>query len=129
MHLFIFELYNVICVLHVNIAEFSICNVHFILFFVSNDERCCQVKKKKKTIHFNMLILLISCFYYFRSEIAKNLKHDSFAFIFGVNYFIALCLSSILTYIFVQDIFFTIPVNEQVIIKYFLMCCSIVSNK
>lgn len=48
-----------------------------------------------------------------RSETAKHLKHDSFAFIFGVVFFISLFMSSVFTYLFVQDTFIAIPVNVQ----------------
>ncbi|XP_027849395.1 thiamine transporter 2-like isoform X1 [Aphis gossypii] len=48
-----------------------------------------------------------------RSETAKHLKHDSFAFIFGVVFFISLVVSSAITYLFVQGTFIQIPVNVQ----------------
>lgn len=48
-----------------------------------------------------------------RSETAKHLKHDSFAFIFGVVFFISLVVSSVITYLFVQGTIISIPVNVQ----------------
>ncbi|XP_025406666.1 thiamine transporter 2-like [Sipha flava] len=48
-----------------------------------------------------------------RSETAKYLKHDSFAFIFGFLFFISLFVSSALTYLFVQGTIFVVPVNSQ----------------
>ncbi|KAF0770559.1 thiamine transporter 2-like [Aphis craccivora] len=48
-----------------------------------------------------------------RSETAKHLKHDSFAFIFGVVFFISLVVSSVITYLFVQGTIISIPVNAQ----------------
>jgi len=51
-----------------------------------------------------------------RSETAKHLKHDSFAFIFGVLFFISLVVSSVFTYLFVQGTIIAVPVNVQVIV-------------
>jgi len=51
-----------------------------------------------------------------RSETAKHLKHDGFAFIFGFAFFISLVVSSVITYLFVQGTIIVIPVNEQVIV-------------
>jgi len=51
-----------------------------------------------------------------RSETAKHLKHDGFAFIFGVVFFISLLVSSVFTYVFVQGIIFAVPINVQVIV-------------
>lgn len=53
-----------------------------------------------------------------RFETAKYLKHDSFAFIFGVIFFISLVVSSAITYLFVQGTIFAMPVNVQVNIKH-----------
>jgi len=57
-------------------------------------------------------------FVFFRSETAKHLKHDSFAFIFGVVFFISLVVSSVFTYLFVQGTIIAIPVSQQVILIY-----------
>ncbi|KAL4091352.1 hypothetical protein QTP88_026054 [Uroleucon formosanum] len=51
-----------------------------------------------------------------RSETAKHLKHDNFAFIFGVGFFLSLIVSSIFTYLFVQGTIFAVPVNVQFLI-------------
>jgi len=60
---------------------------------------------------FKLIYLYVS-----RSETAKHLKHDSFAFIFGVVFFISLLVSSIITYLFVQGTIISIPVDVQVTI-------------
>ncbi|XP_050427127.1 thiamine transporter 2-like isoform X2 [Adelges cooleyi] len=48
-----------------------------------------------------------------RSETAKYLQHESFAFIIGLNYFAALCVSSFLTMVIVQGTIFEISISSQ----------------
>jgi hypothetical protein len=119
----VIELYSTERVLCDDIVELGVCDVHIILFRVPINERCSQVNNNaivQTDQHVSgFLRTICSKMFSFRgrSETAKYLKHDSFAFIFGFLFFISLFVSSALTYLFVQGTIFVVPVNSQVIIK------------
>lgn len=117
-------------VLRDDIVKLGICNVYTILFRFPINERRSQVNNNVIVYiyiaYYRVSVFLrIICFEMFsfcaRSETAKYLKHDSFAFIFGFLFFISLVVSSVLTYLFVQGAIFVVPVNLQVIIKQYVV--------
>lgn len=52
--------------------------------------------------------------YYFRSEIAKYIKPDSYGLIFGFNFFMSLFMISIFTLLFIQGLVVVIGTKNQV---------------
>ncbi|VVC24928.1 Reduced folate carrier,Major facilitator superfamily domain [Cinara cedri] len=92
------------------------------MFFFIGSLLCCTslcVCYYTSSLNLVYIMYIIYCFIFqsmnvvARSETAKHLKHESFAFIFGVAYFISLVISSALTYLFVQGTIYAMPVNVQ----------------
>lgn len=65
-------------------------------------------------IHFKFYIYNNVCIYYFRSEIAKYIKPDSYGLIFGFNFFMSLLVISIFTLLFIQGLIVVIGTKNQV---------------
>lgn len=60
------------------------------------------------------LIHILTITYYFRSEIAKYIKPDSYGLILGFNFFMSLLLISIFTLFFIQGLVVVIGTKNQV---------------
>ncbi|XP_060876350.1 thiamine transporter 2-like [Metopolophium dirhodum] len=95
-----------------------------LFFFVGSILSCITLCVCYMTTSLNLVYIMyiMFCFVFqsmnvvARSETAKHLKHDSFAFIFGFVFFISLVVSSVFTYLFVQGTIIAIPVNVQFLI-------------
>lgn len=55
---------------------------------------------------------------FYRSEVAKHIKPDSYGLIFGFNFFMSLFVMSIFTLLFIQGLIVVIGTKNQVNLTY-----------
>ncbi|XP_050541509.1 thiamine transporter 2-like isoform X2 [Daktulosphaira vitifoliae] len=115
---FITGAFSTYCLGFLNLQWKRISNLYF---FIGCMFCCIVLSLTYLTTSLNLIYLMYilytiiyqSMFTIARSETAKYLQHDSFAFIIGLNYFFELCMSSLFTFVIVQGSIFVLPTNTQ----------------